>query len=154
MKRFLLLWIAGASLIAFVLGSVNVPRLYSLTRRGAATCGSVTALEPNNHQTVRYSYQVNGQTYAGAQQGTDIGVLKTFSSQCEEFVHYLPENPAISCFGDPAPMLSNELTFIALAMLIFPSVALFGWRWRFPAFRRWLDATEESSSKNPPLTSI
>jgi hypothetical protein len=83
-----------------------------------------------------------------------VGELETFSSQCEEFVRYLPENPTISCFGDPAPMLNNELASIALAMLIFPPFALFVWRWRFPAFRRWLKATEESSGKNPPLTSI
>jgi hypothetical protein len=140
MKRFLLLWLVGASLIAFVLGSVNIPRLFPLTRRGVETCGTITAFEPNNHRTVHYSFQVNGKTYSGAQEG-GVGEKVLLHTDCMGYVvFYLPDDPYVSCIGDPVPMLNNEVISILLPMLIFPPSALLGWRWRYPKFRRWLKA--------------
>src|SRR5256886_485608 len=62
MKRFLLLWLAGASLIAIGLGSLNVPRLYPLMRRGVKTCGTVTAFEPNNHRSEEHTSELQSQS--------------------------------------------------------------------------------------------
>jgi uncharacterized protein DUF3592 len=152
MKRFLLLWLAGASLIAIVLGSVNIPRLYSLSRRGITTCGTIAAEEPNNHRTLRYSYQVNGETYSGGQQGYG-GDLLAFSSGCAIVVVYLPEDPHISCIGDPTSMLNNEAIPVLLSMLIFPTFALLAWMWRYPAFRRWLMADARGSVESPTISS-
>jgi len=138
MKRFLFLWFVGAFLIALALSSFNVPRLYALTTRGARTCGTITDFEPNNHRSVHYSYQVSGKGYSGVQQG-GVGESMARSRDCEGYaVYYLPDAPDISCIGHPKPMLSNEVIFIILSTLIFPPLALLGWRSRSASFRRWL----------------
>ncbi len=145
MKRFLSLWFAGASLVAFGIGQFNVPLLYRLTRRGVTTCGTVTGFEPNNHRTVHYSYQVNDKIYSGAQEGGVGGETSASSNHCGgNVVFYLPERPDVSCIGDPAPMLKNEIIPIALAMLFIPPFSLLSARSRYPAFRRWLRAGTQS----------
>jgi hypothetical protein len=154
MKRFLLLWLVGASLIAFGLRSMNMPRLYPLTRRGVKTCGTITAFEPNNHRTVHYSFQVNDKTYSGAQEGGVGKEVIPHSSDCGgHVVFYLPDDPYVSCIGDPAPMLTNEVIPIVLAMSTFPPFALWGWSKRSPTFRRWLRADAQGGVENSSLPS-
>jgi hypothetical protein len=151
MKRFLLLWLAGASLIAFGLGNINMTRLYPLMHRGAKTCGTVTAFEPKNHGAVHYSYQVGGETYVGVQQGGVGSGVTAFSSDCGGYVvFYLPEKPTVSCIGDPTAKANNEADFIIFSMLVFPLFALLAWTWRYPTFRRWLNADTENSNVPPP----
>jgi hypothetical protein len=149
MRRFLLLWLAGALLIAIGLGGMNMPRLYPLMRRGVKTCGTVTSFEPNKHRTVHYSFQAQEKSYSGTQSGGEEMV--SFSNCNGHVVYYLPEDPYVSCIGNPAPMFNNEAPSILLTMLTFPPVALLGWRWRFPRFRRWLNAEPREGVQNPPL---
>ena len=67
--------------------------------------------------------------------------VTSYSSDCGgHVVFYLPDAPSVSCIGDPAPMLTNEVISIVLPMLIFPPLALLGWGWRYPTFRQWLKA--------------
>jgi hypothetical protein len=146
MKRFVLLWLAGASLIAIGVGSFNIPLLYALVHRGIPTCGTILTIEPRNHNSVHFSYEVNGKTYYGVQQGGVSGNGADFSPYCRDnVVYYLPENPERSCIGYPTPMLNNEIDAILAGMLIFPTFILFVWRWRYPAFRRWLKAESVKS---------
>lgn len=141
MKRFLLLWLAGALLIAVTLGRLNVPHQYALMHRGVKACSTVTAFEANNHQTVRYSFEVDGKAYSGVQEGGVGRDVPGFSSNCAgHVVFYVSDNPHVSCIGDPAPMFYNEVVSILLAIAVFPTLALLGWRWRYPRFRRWLNA--------------
>jgi uncharacterized protein DUF3592 len=141
MKRFLLLWFVGASLLGFGLGSFNIPNLYPLVRRGVETTGTVTDFEPNNHRTVHYSFDVNGKSYSGSQQGGIEGEVTSASSvSTRHAVFYLPEDPNVSCIGSPTPMLKNEIIPIALAMLFIPPFFLLSARTRYPAFQRWLRA--------------
>jgi len=150
MKRFLLLWLAGASLIAVGLGSLNIPRLYPLMRRGVKTCGTVTAFEPNNHNTVRYSFEVDGKSYSGAQGGGRGLDVPGFPANCEgHVVFYLPDDPYVSCIGDPDPMFKNEVISILFPMVTFPLFALLMLRWRNPTFRRWLGAQRHRVAENP-----
>jgi len=136
MKRFLLLWLAGACLVAIGLGSFNVLSLYPLARRGVETVGTVTGFEPDNHRTVHYTFEVNGKTFSSSQEGgVDGNATKTSAKHA---VFYLPEDPNTSCIGDPMPMLWNEMISISLVMFILLPVALLGVRMRSPGFRRWL----------------
>ena len=145
MKRFLLLWLVGASLLGFGLGSFNIPNLFPLTRRGVETAGTVTDFEPNNHRTVHYSFDVNGKSYSGSQQGGVEGEETSVSSiSTRHAVFYLPDDPNVSCIGNPTPMLKNEIIPIVLAMLFIPPFFLLSARTRYPAFRRWLRAATEA----------
>lgn len=146
MKRFILLWLAGASLIAIGLGSFNIPLLYALVHKGIPTCGTIIAIDSQNHNSVRFSYEVNGKTYYGVQQGGVSGNGSDFSPYCRDnVVYYLSENPERSCIGYPRAMLNDEINSILVGMLIFPSFILLVWRWRYPAFRRWLKADPAKS---------
>jgi len=138
MKRFLLLWLVGAGLIAIGLGSFNVPRLYPLARRSIQTVGTVTGFEPSNHRTVHYEFEANGKRFSGSQQGGVEGKGTTISAR--HTVFYLPEDPLTSCIGDPRPMLWNEVMTAVIGMVIFPPFILLGWRHRSQGFRRWLSA--------------
>ena len=154
MKRFLLLWLAGALLIALGIGSLNVPFLYRLAHRGVATCGTITGYQPENHNSVHYTYEVNGKTYTSVQQGGPITRGSDFSPSCrDDVVYYLPENPQQSCIGYPEPMLRNELDAIAIGMLIFPTFILLVWRWRYPGFQKWLSGIPAEKRDKPSLSS-
>jgi len=145
MKRLLLLWLVGASLLGFGLGSFNIPNLYPLTRRGVETAGTVTDFEPTKHRTVHYSFDVNGKSYSGSQQGGVEGQeTSVFSISTRHAVFYLPDDPNVSCIGNPKPMLKNEIIPIVLAMLFIPPFFLLSARTRYPAFRRWLRAATEA----------
>jgi Protein of unknown function (DUF3592) len=155
MKRFLLLWLAGALLIALGVGSLNVPFLYRLAHKGVPTCGTITGYEPENHNSVHYTYEVNGKTYTGVQQGGASSSGSDFSPSCRDnVVYYLPENPQQSCIGYPEPMLRNELDAIAIGMLIFPALILLVWRWRYPGFRKWLTGIPSEKREKHSLSSI
>ena len=105
---------------------------------------------PNNHRTVHYSFEVDGKAHSGAQEGGVSQDVPGFSSNCNgNVVFYLPDDPSVSCIGDPAPMFNNEVISIPLPMLTFPPFALLGWRWRSPRFRRWLNAEKHSAPENP-----
>ena len=152
MKRFLLLWLVGAVLIAVGIGSINIPLLYPLVRRGVPTCGTITRREPANHNSVHYSYEVNGKTYTGVQQGGVGDQSTAYSTDCVGYVvYYLPQNPQRSCIGQPGLMLTNDIVPITLAMLSFPPIALLAWRRRYPAFRKWLEAGPRTSGENQSL---
>lgn len=149
MKRFLLLWFGGALLIALVLGSFNLPLLYPLVHKGLPTCGTIIRIDAQNHNSVYYSYEVNGKTYEGVQQGGVDGEGTGFSPYCPGWVvYYLPESPERSCIGYPGPMLSNEIIPIILAMLTFPSFILLVWRWRYLSFRKWLTPESQKNREN------
>jgi Protein of unknown function (DUF3592) len=136
MKRFLLLWLLGACLVAIGLGRFNLSSLYPLARRGVETVGTVTGFESDNHRTVHYTFEVNGKMFSGSQEGGVDGKATTPSAK--HAVFYLPEDPNTSCIGDPMPMLWNEVISISLVIFILVPVALLGVRMRSPGFRRWL----------------
>jgi Protein of unknown function (DUF3592) len=139
MKKFLLLWVLGAFLIAALASRGNLVHFYRLAHWGVSTRGVVTALEPSNHQAVHYSYEVHDSSYSGIGSGGFENPAFGFLSVGQAvFVYYLPNEPSVSCMGHPDQLLTNEEIPIILAALIFPPLALFAWRYRYPSFRAWL----------------
>ena len=144
MRRFLLLWFAGALAVAALLSSFNMPQLYPLERNGIPVCGTLTGFEPKNHQEAHYSYEVNGKLYSGSQQGgtgDQHGALicrSDASGRNGYIVYYLPDDPGISCLGNPRALFENEAVFVSLGMLFVPALFLLAWRSRSQTFRDWL----------------
>jgi hypothetical protein len=62
--KITVLWFAGALAIAIPLYRLNMPHYLQLTR-GVRGKGVVTALEPADHQAVRYKFDASGKTYFG-----------------------------------------------------------------------------------------
>ena len=139
MKKFLLLWLLGAFLIAVLASRGNLFRFYRLARWGVSARGVVTALEPGNHQAVHYSYEVDGSSFSWIGWG-DFGnpAFGFLSVGQVVFVYYLPNEPSVSCMGYPDQLLMNEEVPIILAAIFFPPLALLAWRFRYPSFRALL----------------
>ena len=64
LAKILALWFVGALAIGIPLYRINMPHFQRLTR-GVHVIGVVTALEPGNHQAVRYEFDAGGRTYSG-----------------------------------------------------------------------------------------
>jgi Protein of unknown function (DUF3592) len=121
------LWVALAIAIGSLIGSINIGRYREIAKQGVKTNGTVLTVEPHNHQTVRYSYQVSEITHSGS--GT-VGVgnpdVDTLAPGDSIVVYYAANAPATSVLGDPRPRYENELVSVALAALLFPSLVVGG----------------------------
>jgi hypothetical protein len=95
-----------------VVGAVllDVPKFYGLSNRARVINGAVTAKEPENHMSVWFEYNVDGQMFRSAGRAGDIG--KSFETiQIGEIVpvYYDPLNPAACTMGKPDRYLESSL---------------------------------------------
>jgi Protein of unknown function (DUF3592) len=136
--KILVLWSAGAAAIAIPLYRLNMPHLLRLGR-GVRGNGVVTALEPADHQAVRYKFDALGKTYSGVgRAGFGNPEFCCLSVGQNVIVYYDPADPSESCLGIPQELTKNEIPPVLLAGIVFPALALAGWSYRYPPFRRWL----------------
>ena len=110
---WLAIYICFAILIAFLTGTEH----YRLAKSGVNTKGTITATEPENHRTVRYSYVIGQTNYVGGESvGGGFEQLK-IGDPVEVF--YVPDEPNISCICDPVAEWSEDKFSTALAPLMF-----------------------------------
>ncbi len=86
----------------------------SLVQRGARTVGIVTAKEPQNHQNVRYSFNIGSVQHVGAgptgKDGVpDFAVIRVGDPIP---VTYLSDEPTISLPGDPHELFYDSSLFL------------------------------------------
>jgi len=103
-----------------ILSQRNWTDYLRLVRRGVASQGTITAVVPEMHGTVRYEYEVNGRAEQGQTQphppNPSVTSLKIGDSVR---VYYDPANPTISTLGEPGALLRNEtVSLLALALLL------------------------------------
>lgn len=139
------LWFAGAVVaalcIALPIASLNARTFYKLSHRGVATQGTVSRLEPENHRTVYYEYEVGERSYSSADQGgagAGIPDFERLTVGDAVQVYYLPEQPSVSCLGNPHSLLANELIPLGLMIVIGPLFVIVANAARYPRFRNWL----------------
>jgi hypothetical protein len=77
-------------------------------------------VELNNHNSLFYTYRVAGGSYEG------LGHIGRKSPQPGDKIDivYLPNEPAISCYGQPRDLLNNETISILLAAILMPAFLL------------------------------
>jgi hypothetical protein len=126
-KRLLLaLWFASTAAFAIAgAGILKLPKFYYLAKRGVHDAGRVTALEPDNHNAVYYSYVVNHQGYSGVGAASSIGRKSEMMTTGETVpIVYDSADPESSCLGDADEKLGSltrGLIFLASA----PTLTLF-----------------------------
>jgi hypothetical protein len=94
-----------------------------LVHAGTETHGKVVAIEPENHQSVRYGYQVDSKLYSGSS-SVGFGGLPPLSQikiGDEIPVTYWPLHPWISLPGDPADLYAS---WSGLLFGVLPVVSL------------------------------
>src|SRR5919199_4250187 len=93
---------------AFLLRSERWGALNSLAQHGTAVNATVLAIEPENHNTLLYSYEVGGKTYWGRGQIEDANVSSRILHVGDRLqILYDPQNPERSVLGDPARQLAS-----------------------------------------------
>ena len=116
-------WIGLAIGFGALIGSLNLPGLWAINASGIKAQAKVLALEPMNHQLVRYSYRVGGNLYTGA--GTAGYGNPAFSHLTQGdtvLVYYLASEPERSVLGDARQRLREEIKSVVTVMLMFPTI--------------------------------
>lgn len=93
-------------------------RLNDLSERGARTTAKVVGKEPNNHQSIRYSYIVDGQSYTelgGAGKG-GVPAFGQVHIGDDIVITYLPSSPVESLPGSPVER-RREWSFLLFTLL-------------------------------------
>ena len=100
---------------------------YRLKTKGIEVQGRVTAKEPQNHQSVRYTYTVERQNY------NEIGRAGRGNSSFESIkigdpfiVYYDPDKPSSSVSGYPDYYFQDSIAGAAFLVVVFPLFAVIG----------------------------
>jgi len=125
-KRLVIVWII-LTIFVGVAGIVTfeLPKYLLLTNRGLPTEGLITELQPLNHGSVIYSYNVEGQPYTGGGHAGDIeSKFDELRTGQKVLVFYDPKKPHISCLGEPNKHLPS-LIVLAAFLATSPSLLIF-----------------------------
>jgi len=102
---------------------INPMQDVQLAKHGLRTTGTVTAIEPENHQIVRYRYSVSGKDYVESGHGgrgnpvfANIAIGQTL------IVFYDPAKPETSTLGYPGNNLKVDLAGVVFVAIAIPFV--------------------------------
>ena len=99
------LWLLGALAIAIPLSRINLVQFYRLKQNGIRTSGVVTQLQPSNHQSVNYSFELAGKTYSNiGRAGFGNPEFCCLTVGQNLIVYYLPADPADIVLGHSRPV--------------------------------------------------
>lgn len=112
-----------------LLGSRNLPKYEKLAAKGIkAENAFVTAKEQENHQFIRYKYNVNSEFYEGiGSAGNGNPRFSEIENGDKVLVFYDPDSPEISILGNPQIMFQREqdtVYFASLIVSLFLSIGL------------------------------
>jgi hypothetical protein len=114
-KRLLLPWTI-CTLLAAVVAAIlfEVPKYYRLYTSGVAVTGRIIDLQPENHGSVIYAYQVGGRSYEGGGHAGDIhSHFDDLRVGQEVPVVFDPHKEEVSCLGEPLKHLRSLLMLTA-----------------------------------------
>jgi hypothetical protein len=121
----MVLYVILASLVAVILGHLNIPRYWRMLHDGQATHAMVIRTACDNHGSVYYRFEVSGREYAG------VGNAGFGTPQCDHLkagdqiaVYYLPSDPTVSLPGQIRDRWDNELITLFLAITVFPALII------------------------------
>jgi hypothetical protein len=121
----IVIWLAAVPIR--IIGSQCV-REYRLDKEGTRTSAVVTALEPNNHQSVHYSYRIDTTTLNGfGRAGFGNPEFHQLRIGQQVVAVYLPSEPRVSCLGSPRQLLTNDVIPISLFLLIVVAIISYQW---------------------------
>ena len=100
-------------------------RLYKLARQGVRATGTITDLQPRNHQLITASYTIRGRDFsATGRTGFGNPEFSMLRKGNPVIVYYLPESPAICSVGIPAQILGDELWIVGLAIVVMSTLVI------------------------------
>src|ERR1044071_4949933 len=122
------IWLALTMFFAAVgVIALDWRKWHGLAERAVVTEGRVLDKEPENHRSIRYSYQVGARTYTG------IGSARRGNATFEELnvgdrvrVSYDSEKPEESLLGDAQGQASSITVGVLLVAIVSPLFAMAG----------------------------
>jgi Protein of unknown function (DUF3592) len=115
-----------ASLISISVLSDDLRTYANLKTSGIPAKGTVISKEPENHQVVRYSYQVAQQTYGGIGHGGNGNPsFDSLSVGDSLLIFYDPASPSVSCLGYPDHHFWSQVAGIVFLLVGLPLVGMF-----------------------------
>ena len=123
-KHLMIITIFLSVLFMMSLGSINIPKIFVFVFRGVETIGRITKLEPNNHASVSYAYNIGTVEYSGLTQGSGNGnpSFENLKINDKIKIFYDSFSPEKSMAGNPKSNLVNELIAILMAGILLPLV--------------------------------
>ena len=110
---------------AFRIGAFQWPHYRLLQERGVGTDGWVTALDLGRSPRIYYSFRAGDRQYSGvwreAYKNPEPGEL---AAGDRVIVFYLPQDPDVSCLGDPKELLRDQNRIMSLFLVGFGSAIL------------------------------
>lgn len=123
---FVVLWI-GLSVVGYWIGRAVFydAELERLEKNGKEIYGQVTGKHPEEHQTIEYTYTVNGREYAGTG-SSDEGNPPFENIQIGDhfIVVYDPEDPEQSISGYPQERIIRNKTGVYFVTATFPVIPM------------------------------
>jgi Protein of unknown function (DUF3592) len=123
-----LVWLVLTVVFAAIgLVGLDWPKWYGVAKRAVRTEGTVTGKEPENHQFIRYSYEVGGQAYSGlgsAEYGNPTFEQLNIGDQVNVF--YDSDNPSESILGEPEAQATSITIVVLFVAIAFPLLAMIG----------------------------
>jgi hypothetical protein len=119
--RFAISWLALATILAIVLGRINVPTYVKLAEDGERTTAVIVQPDCGNHGRASYAFNVGSIGYSGSDVMNDCRSLRPGD---DITIYFDRDDPKISRAIEPRAGLMNELIPIALACLLVPPVAI------------------------------
>jgi hypothetical protein len=117
---------------------VDWSKYQHLAWSGLKTVGRVTAKEPENHNFIRYSFEVGNSTFSGVgNAGGENPSFEQLNIGAPVIVYYDPEEPERSLLSNPKQQAASAtagVIFITLAGSLMSLVGLYRKKW-LPLFR-------------------
>jgi len=99
----------------------------NLARHAIKTSGRVTAKEPDNHNFVRYSFEVNGRPYSGlGNAGGENSEFEELQIGSTVIVYYDATNPEDSFLGNPARHAASATNGVIFVVVVGSLLCMFG----------------------------
>jgi hypothetical protein len=119
-----------------LLGQRNLKKYRNLAENGMKSeIANVASKEPNNHEFVRYNYQVNSVEYSGTgSSGNGNPKFVQLEVGDKVMVFYDQNSPDTSILGNPKLWLKQEEEFVFYGSLV---MAIFLWAILFFSFHFW-----------------
>ena len=114
------LYLFLAAMVAITIGSLNLMKYRRISNEGKQIVGTVTATDCQNHNLIRYSFEVGERQYAGM--GTAPGNCNDTAPGDPVEVWYVPDDPGINVVGSARARYVNELISVSLASLVIPGI--------------------------------
>jgi hypothetical protein len=108
-----------------------------LSKNGVVTTAKVTSSEPENHNTICFTYLVNDVAYAGCDSAHFDKLAKELPAGSSTFITYDATNPALYC-GCPAEALVQNARQAPIVGALWMGTGM--WAAMAIALRRWKSA--------------